>query len=497
MKRLEILVILSIIFLAIGLRFSEVYFNNFLFMLDQGRDLLDVKRIIFDGHLTLIGPYTGLQGVFQGPLWYYLLGIPLFLTGGHPWGTVFLMFFMSMTVLVIVYYTAIKFLGYQTAILTLFLLAVSPEAIAAATYAWNPHPLWLLIAVYLYFFYKVIFGEKKYTVFLWIIMGLMFHFESAGGFFILLGTILFFFLFERKTILTKHFAIGFGCFLFLFLPQVLFDFRHDFLMTKSVLNIFQGSDQGLFADNERVSYFHIIRGHIDMIYYNFSSSFLRDGYLIYLPNIMLFVLFSALLFKKKLTLFSKRENVFLNQTIKLLFCILLLVVFFPFPVRYWYLTGYQLFYILISGLILSKLFSFPKGKLIILLFAGIILFYSIDKGVHLYTKPDYGGIAKIKGKLDAIKYVYNDAKGLSLNLLIFTPPIYTDAYDYLIWWYGKKTNQSMPSKEKKGIFYLLIEPDPNIPWSYKGWLETVIKTGKIVDEKTLPSGLIIQKRIEE
>lgn len=497
MKKFEIIVIIFLLVLAISLRFSETYLNNFLFLLDQGRDLLDVKRIVFDGHLTLIGPYTGLQGVFQGPLYYYLLAIPLFLAGGNPWGTVFLTFLMSVFTIVIMYYTARKFLGHKTAILTLFLLAVSPEAIAAATYVWNPHPMWLLIAVYLFFFYKVVFNEKKYIIFLWVTMGLMFHFESAGGFFILFGTLLFFFIFERKEIFTKHFVVGFGCFLFLFLPQLLFDFRHDFLMTKSLLNIFHGGDQGLFADNEKVSYLYGIRANIDMLYYNFSSSLLRDGYLIYLPNIILFVFFSTILFKEKLSLFSKKENIFLNQTLKLLFCILVLVMFFPFPLRYWYLTGYQLFYIVILGLVLSKLFVFPKGKLLIFLLASIILFYSIEKGVHVYTKPDYGGIAKIKGKLDAIEYIYKSAQGKPFNLLVFTPPVYTDAYDYLIWWYGKKTGQGIPLKEKKDVFYLLIELDPNKPWSYEGWLETVIKTGKIVDERTLPSGLIIQKRIEE
>lgn len=491
------LFILFLFLLGFSLRFPELYFNNFLFLLDQGRDLLDVKRIVFDGHLTLIGSYTGLQGVFQGPFYYYLLAIPLFLTGGNPWGAQLLMVVISMTTVFLFYYCTKKFLGKKPALFALFLLAVSPEAIAAATYIWNPHPMWLLIAIYLYFFYKIIFEEKKYIIFLWIVMGLMFHFESAGGFFILLGTILFFLLFLRKSFFTNHSAIGFGCFLLLFLPQVLFDLRHDFLMLKSVVRIAQGSDQGLFANNEKVSYLHIIRGHIDMIYYNFGSSFLRDGYLVYMPKIMLFILFLAVLFKKKLSLFSKKEDTFLSATLKLLLCILLLAVLFPFPIRYWYLTGYQLFYIVLSALVLSKLFVFRNGKLLILLLAVITLFYTGEKLIRLYKNPDYGGIAKIQGKSDAIDYIYNDAQGENFNLLVFSPPIYTDSYDYLIWWKAKKNNLSIPGNKKEGVFYLLIEPDSNKPWSYKGWLETVIKTGKIIEEKTLPSGLIVQKRLEE
>ena len=53
-----------------------------------------------------------------------------------------------------------------------------------------------------------------------------------------------------------------------------------------------------------------------------------------------------------------------------------------------------------------------------------------------------------------------------------------------------------PYQEKKGTFYLLMEPDPARPTSYKGWQETVIKTGKIIETRTLPSGLIVEKRKE-
>lgn len=60
---------------------------------------------------------------------------------------------------------------------------------------------------------------------------------------------------------------------------------------------------------------------------------------------------------------------------------------------------------------------------------------------------------------------------------------------------GKKKYHFVPGKEKSGTFYLLIEPDHEKPWSYEGWLETVIKSGKILSTVELPSGLIVQKRM--
>jgi hypothetical protein len=107
---------------------------------------------------------------------------------------------------------------------------------------------------------------------------------------------------------------------------------------------------------------------------------------------------------------------------------------------------------------------------------------------------DYGGDAKIKGKIAALDYIYQDSSSKHFNLMIFTPPVYTYPYDYLLQWYGQQRYGFVPGNEKKGELYLLIEVDHAKPWSYKGWLETVIQTGDIEKTITLPSGIIIQRR---
>ena len=116
----------------------------------------------------------------------------------------------------------------------------------------------------------------------------------------------------------------------------------------------------------------------------------------------------------------------------------------------------------------------------------------------MYTKEIYdeGGAAKIKGKIEAIDFIYQDAKLEKFNVLVFMPPIYTYPYDYLFWWYGQKKYSYVPGSEKTGLFYLLIEPDGSKPWSHKGWMETVVKSGTVVWTKELPSGLIVEKRYE-
>jgi hypothetical protein len=73
-------------------------------------------------------------------------------------------------------------------------------------------------------------------------------------------------------------------------------------------------------------------------------------------------------------------------------------------------------------------------------------------------------------------------------------PIYTYPYDYLFQTYGGQKYGYVPGSVKKGLVYLIIEPDSSKPWTYKGWLETVIVGGTIVKTETLPTGQIVQLR---
>ncbi len=229
-------VFLLVFLIAFFLRAQETISHNFLFLMDMGRDMMAVKSIVFDHHLTLIGPYTSLGGVFQGPLWYYLLAIPTVLTKGDPWGTIVLMLIISLSTAVVAFLWMKKLFGYNAAIITFFLISISPEAIAAATYSWNPHPMWLLLTIYVFLLYEIKKGKQRYHLFLWPVVALLFHFEAALGFFILLATIFYTVLFARKSTQTKYFLLAVLLAGLFFLPQIIFDLRHNFLMTKSVVS---------------------------------------------------------------------------------------------------------------------------------------------------------------------------------------------------------------------------------------------------------------------
>src|SRR3990170_8212873 len=73
-------VILSLAFIIRVYRLNDLLG----FYYDQGRDALVVWNLWHEGKLFLIGPVTGLPGIFLGPFYYYLIAPFYLISGGNP-----------------------------------------------------------------------------------------------------------------------------------------------------------------------------------------------------------------------------------------------------------------------------------------------------------------------------------------------------------------------------------------------------------------------------
>jgi len=491
--------LIMVLCLGFFLRAQETISGNFLFLLDSGRDMMDVRSIVFEHKPTLIGPYTSLGGVFQGPFYYYLLAIPTALFRGNPWGNILLMLIWSLLVMYLAYRFTKTYFGLIPAVITFTLFAFSPEAIAAATYFWNPHPMWLILVSYIFLLYGAVTKQRLAAYLIWPVVTLSFSFEMALGVFLGLATLIVaFFGYNKALWKNKAFWIGLGISVVWILPTILFELRHDFLMTKSVLALFGGGNRGLATGGEQHAYMTnmILNWHV--IRENYVSSYIHGSEYSYFPAAITITAIASFAYGLYRRWFTRNELVFMRTIIAVTGILIVFSVVYPFPLRYWFLTGFQSFYLVLTGLSLSKLWKVTWGKVLLILLFGVILVHTAFRLDRLYMHPpDDGGHAKIKGKLAAIDYIYQDAEGKPFNLFVFTPPVLTDAYDYLVWWHGNRTYGYAPGNEKSGFVYLLMEPDPSKPWSYKGWLETVIKTGTVMSTKTLQSGLIVEKRMME
>src|SRR3989344_8740174 len=95
--RLHFWVYISLFLLLAAAFFVRVYRLDALlgFYYDQGRDALVIWRLWHEGKFFLIGPITGLAGIFLGPLYYYLIAPFYLIGGGNPVAPAIFLAFLS------------------------------------------------------------------------------------------------------------------------------------------------------------------------------------------------------------------------------------------------------------------------------------------------------------------------------------------------------------------------------------------------------------------
>jgi len=236
--------VFAIILCAFAIRLYQIY-NLMPFTYDQGRDMY-VLQSISRGDLTLIGPTTGLPGVFLGPFMYYLLLPGFILTNGSPFGVVIWLMAWNVAMLPFFYLLLKPITGRWWAMIGLVLVALTPGSIELSRVIWNPSlvvPIllpsiyclfasrgqpWLLI-VSCFLYGLGLQTELAYTIFLAPLFGLWVLNESQLAKW-----------WRRDSSFVPSYSLpvlaaAFLAFLSTLLPQILFELRNQFLISTSML----------------------------------------------------------------------------------------------------------------------------------------------------------------------------------------------------------------------------------------------------------------------
>lgn len=500
-KRFLKIIVYIVFFVALAsgaiLRSVEVINKNYLFGFDQGRDYLAVKNIVLDNKLTLIGSeigagVAGFRGIFHGPFYYYFLTLPFVIFKGDPYGGMILMFLLGIATVIQGFLIGRRLFGAKVGLLTACILAVSPPFISYARFIWNsnPAPLFILFA----FYFVSLFTKKRRTKYLFwasFFSSFIYNFQLAIAIPLSLGLIIYCVL-VLKLKQIKQYGILFLGMILAFSPMLFFEIRHGFQAIKGILTYLLNHPE---TETTQTFWALLLREHFSIFFNNFLSTFPQQ---IIVPSIVTITILPAIFYfvmKEK----DKQRKQFILYLLLLIPVTFIVLGFLRNFVYNYYLIHLNLAYIFLVVFAIVSFFR-TRHKIvnsIIIIYAAILLLSSAFSNIRTfyYDITDYGGIHKIRGKTDAIDYIYKNANGERFGLLVFSPPIYTYGYDYLLSWHGKKKYGYIPHQEKKGLVYLLIEKDTSKPWSYQGWLETVIKGGDIVNTEQLKSGFIIQKRL--
>ena len=497
LRHIAYIILVAAIISGVILRSVEVVNGNFLFGFDQGRDYLAVKNIVVDHKLTLIGSeigagVAGFSGIFHGPFYYYLLALPFIIFKGNPYGGMILMFVLGIATILLCYIIGRRLFGTKVGLLVAAIVAVSPPFIAYSRFVWNsnPSPLFILLAFYFVFLFTKE-GKTKYLFWASFFSSFVYNFQLAMAIPLSIALIIYCVLVvSLKQI--KQYAVLFLGTILAFSPMLLFEIRHGFQAIKGLLIYMFNHPE---TATTQTFWVLLLRDHLLMFFDNFLSTFPSQtisssiAVITILPVVFYFVL------KEK----DKQRKKFILYLLILMPVTFIVLGFLRNFVYNYYLIHLNLAYIFLVVFAIVSTFK-ARHKIvngIVIGYVAILLFSGIFSNIRTfyYDITDYGGTHKIRGKLDAIDHVYKNADGKRFGLLVFSPPIYIYPYDYLISWYGKKKYGYVPHQEKKGLVYLLIEKDTSKPWSYQGWLETVIKGGDVINTEQLTNGFIIEKRL--
>jgi len=484
-----------LIALGISLRLVGTVNGNYVFGFDQGLDFLAARSIAVDHKLTLIGSeagagFAGLPGIFHGPGYRYILAILLFIAGGNPYGAIVFLAILSIAVLWGIFSLCRRVFGIETAWVAVALASVSLPLSAHARMIWAPN-FSGLVAIPLLF--ALWMSQKKHPFFLFLtafLSAMLYHFEIPMAAPAILGTSLYY-VFVLKLRSLKGWVAYTGGVLAGLLPMLLFESRHGWGVLKGILSYTTrtGSSRALpFAPLRE------LQGDGNAL-----LGTIRESFLFISPWISALFPWFLIISAVGYLYYEKNKEIKLFVTALLFVTAAHFVIFYPYrgPVYSHYMSLLYFVYPILAAYIAVKSLRLPLTRITTFVLALLLVLGvagRIPKTIA-HDIGDYGGTAKIRGKIDALNNVYEHAAGEPFNLLVFTPPVLPHAYDYILRWYAAKRYGYVPGSALSGTVYLLIEPDPEKPWSYNGWLETVIKKGEIVDSWKLPSGFIIEKRI--
>ncbi len=465
----------------LGATFVRVYnTRNILgFYFDQGRDALVIWNFLHKGTLFLVGPTTGIAGIFRGP-WYYWLITPFYFLGkGDPiWPANFLAL-TSVAAIALLYYLGKEIFDRPTGLIAAMIASFSYYLIVASRWLSNPTPMLLISMLLVLSMLLVAKGKKHAWPFIGFLSGMAIQFGSAAEVFYIPAVAIFAF-WQRKnlpSLKTTFFSVS--LFLISFVPQAIFDVRHGGILSGNITKF-------LFSEgNFKLSFWEVLKIRIPFYWEVFSSKIwvgdINQFYMFFLGSVALI----AYNFRKLWTKPGFRILVLLG------FSPLIGMIFFQGNegnVFDYYFTGYYLIFVLIFSVGLGYLAKDKFGLIFLILF--FFLFFKSQLPVVRNYLLNGRSNVNLKEQLQAVDWVYKDASGKPFNVDAYVPPVIPYAYDYLFTWKGEQSS-IRPSSEKVGLLYTLYEGD--IPKRLDPWLARQKTIGKVTTEISF-RGLTVQRR---
>ncbi len=509
--------IFLIIILIIGVifRLSLTSNNNFLFNMDNARDMVDVREMVVLNNLRFISSRSAIEGDFSGLARYYLLAIPFILSGGDPYASIILEIILwalggfFLLKLVSRYGNWLMFTAGS-------LWVASNYIVLTNLYAFNPNPVTLLTPLLIFLIQKYITGKKFiFALLAFFLGGLLFNFEMNAGVFMPL--VIFFSVLVSKAELLKKksFWISTLAFVATIIPQILFDLKHNFLMSKSILSFLaQSQGRGIAEISLRILSIY------QSFYGTLSATLMNEKVLTNITVILFLIYLIIRLKQRKTSLDSLSVICFMFILVPFIGYVIL-----PVQINAWHLGAPMVAAILLLIIILSKIkFKLLSGSISYII-SALIIFLAVSNLVKFYTHDRFvknQDPSIFSNEIAAIDYAYKYANNKNFKVYTYLPSVIDYPYQYLIWWHGLKeygylpedyayapnkpryisnkenfsaSPDSLKKRENSNLVFLIEEPNHN--YTRFGWEGDFIKLENVEVQMVGPIRIDIRKEVKK
>lgn len=424
--------LIALILFSLLLRLYPIFPDYFSFMYDNAKDSLVLMDMGLNRHIPVIGTATSIDGVFNGPLWYYFL-FPFNVIGQyHPLSSIAAVLFLTGISITVLW----KFFGRTEA----YLFGISAGLIGAQQSAWSPWatPFPVLgMLVFLHMLAKKTRRPLFTTALLGLCVSLLFHLQTAFGIVMLPITLVSLFLLwrhKRRTRISRMLCAFFTGFVPPFIPSLLFELRHGFIQTHQVVNFIKnfGSQAQIIAPRDPNLFSRVTEV---FLYYTNTLASAVSPVSVHLPLVGVFLIYALiyiLLFRTKVS----------ERIILLPYLIGVPLLYLILPVKPYYFAGLLPFFILAGARMLRTLPRGVRTFVMLLLFALSVA--GMVSGRTTSAKLAQTHSFLFKPKVAAVKEVLRRAERGQFSSYHYVPEIYDYTYQF-IYLYLAQTPHTLPS----------------------------------------------------
>ena len=375
MRRSHLLILALILLIGLFFR-SYQAIERFEFAHDGDLYSWIVKDIVVNHHFRLIGQLTSAPGIFIGGLFYYLL-IPFFLLSNmDPIGTTSFAIIIGLVTIFSLYFVLSKLFKTEVGLIASFLYATLLTTVNADRWIVPTVTTNLWVIWYFYGVIKIARGDYRVLPILGILIGLIWHVHIALiPALIAIPAAIYF---AKKLPNTKQVAQFFIALFATSLPLLMFEARHGFGQTLSLISNFTTPQAGATGLYKLTLVLNMVVKNISVLFFapqSFSQTF-------NIFFVLIIILLGFLLIRKKI----------LSQKEFLIFLIWIagVIAFFGLsssPISEYYFSNIGIIFLSLVSLLLYLIFkSSYLGKALV---AGLLILIPIKNGYFMITQDYY------------------------------------------------------------------------------------------------------------